>query len=127
MLPVVQAALMAQHDSKSPAIIVAASAVFSLVCDVVLIAGCGWGLTGAALATVAAQYISLAACLYVCYQPGSLRPIWPWQEVRLQHLYSCARVQRLKPFRASSAPPWPPSHSTSCWQRDFVCGISWAA
>lgn len=68
---------MAQHDSRNPAIIVTASAAFSLAADVILVAFMGKGLPGAAFATVVAQYLSLGALLWVCYQPGSLRPTWP--------------------------------------------------
>jgi hypothetical protein len=73
----VQAALMAQHDSRSPALIVTASAAFSLAGDIVLVTILRQGLAGAAIATVAAQYLSFAALLWVCCQPGSLRPVWP--------------------------------------------------
>ena len=68
---------MAQHDSRNPAVIVTASAAFSLAADVILVAFMGKGLPGAAFATVVAQYLSLGALLWVCYQPGSLRPRWP--------------------------------------------------
>ena len=69
-----QAALMAQEESVAPARIVAASAAFNLVADVALIAGCRLGLAGAAIATVATQYLALGALLYTCYRPGRLRP-----------------------------------------------------
>jgi hypothetical protein len=73
----VQAALMAQGDSRSPAVIVTLSALFNLVADVLFIAVYGWGLAGAAIATVLTQYLSFGALLWVCYQPGRLRPAWP--------------------------------------------------
>lgn len=69
-----QAALLAQQDSRSPSVVVALAALFNLVADVALIVGCGLGLTGAAIATVATQYLSLAALAYVCCQPQRLSP-----------------------------------------------------
>lgn len=69
-----QAALLAQRDSRSPGIVVALTAAFNLVADIALIVGAGLGLTGAAIATVATQYLSLAALAWVCSQPGRLSP-----------------------------------------------------
>ena len=69
-----QAALLAQRDSRSPGIVVALTAAFNLVADIALIVGAGLGLTGAAVATVATQYLSLAALAWVSSQPGRLSP-----------------------------------------------------
>eukprot|EP00892_Ulva_mutabilis_P012649 jgi/Ulvmu1/9757/UM055_0097.1 len=71
---VCSAALLAQHDSRSPSLVVAMAATFNLVADVALIVGFGLGLTGAAVATVATQYLSLAVLAYVCSQPQRLSP-----------------------------------------------------
>ena len=72
-----QASLLAQHDNRSPCIIVAASSVFSLICDVTLIVYFRMGLTGAAASTVATQYLGLAALVHACMLPGRLMPTIP--------------------------------------------------
>ena len=72
-----QASLLAQHDTRSPCVIVAASSVFSLLCDVTLIVYFRLGLTGAAASTVVTQNLGLAALIHACMLPGRLMPTIP--------------------------------------------------
>lgn len=89
-----QASLLAQHDNRSPCIIVAASSVFSLICDVTLIVYFRMGLTGAAASTVATQYLGLAALVHACMLPGRLMPTIP--EFRLPR-FSVPDVPKMIP------------------------------
>lgn len=89
-----QASLLAQHDNRSPCIIVAASSVFSLICDVTLIVYFRLGLTGAAASTVVTQYLGLAAFIHASMLPGRLMPTIP--EVRLPQM-SVPKVPKMIP------------------------------
>lgn len=55
---VLQAALLGAKDSATPLIAIAYSTVANVILDVTFVAGFGWGLSGAALATLAAQWLS---------------------------------------------------------------------
>jgi hypothetical protein len=117
-----QAALMAQHDSRSPALIVTASAAFSFAADVVLVTILHQGLAGAAVATVVAQYLSFAALLWVCFQPGSLRPLWPAAARKLaDHAAAAGRGGRkgILTFRATI------SKLPAAGLAAFHCGGTW--
>ncbi|KAG2450191.1 hypothetical protein HYH02_000293 [Chlamydomonas schloesseri] len=80
---VAQSGLLAQQDSLTPAITVAVSVLVSLVGSVVFVAGLGWGLAGAAITTVACQYVGAAALLFALSKRGKLRIRWhlPRREV----------------------------------------------
>ena len=56
---VLQGALLADKDSKTPFCAVAAALTINVVLDYVLIKHAGWGLSGAAIATVLAQFVQL--------------------------------------------------------------------
>lgn len=56
---VLQGALLADKDSKTPFCAVAAALTINVVLDYVLIKHAGWGLGGAAIATVVAQFVQL--------------------------------------------------------------------
>ncbi|GFR41089.1 hypothetical protein Agub_g1730, partial [Astrephomene gubernaculifera] len=70
---VAQSGLLAQQDSTTPAITVAASVLLSLLGSVVFVAGLGWGLAGAAGTTVVCQYVGAGALLYALSVRGKLR------------------------------------------------------
>ncbi|PNW85246.1 hypothetical protein CHLRE_03g177750v5 [Chlamydomonas reinhardtii] len=70
---VAQSGLLAQQDSLTPAITVAVSVLVSLVGSVVFVAGLGWGLAGAAITTVACQYVGAIALLFALSKRGKLR------------------------------------------------------
>lgn len=50
-------------DSKTPTYILIAATVINIVLDIVFITALGWGVAGAAIATVAAQSFSFVTCL----------------------------------------------------------------
>jgi len=60
---IMAAILRALGDSKTPLIFLIVSALLNIALDLLLIAGFGMGVEGAALATVVAQTLSAAACL----------------------------------------------------------------
>lgn len=60
---VMAAILRALGDSKTPLIFLIVSTLLNIALDLLLIAGFGMGVEGAALATVSSQTISAAACL----------------------------------------------------------------
>ncbi|KXZ56871.1 hypothetical protein GPECTOR_1g786 [Gonium pectorale] len=70
---VAQSGLLAQQDSATPALTVGASVLVSLIGSVLFVAGLGWGLAGAALTTVACQYVGAGALLYALSVRGKLR------------------------------------------------------
>ncbi|GLC44353.1 hypothetical protein PLESTB_000478600 [Pleodorina starrii] len=70
---VAQSGLLAQQDSVTPALTVAVAVGLSLAGSVLFVAGLGWGLVGAALTTVACQYVGAAALLYGLSVRGKLR------------------------------------------------------
>lgn len=55
---VLQAALLGAKDSITPLISIGYATVTNVVLDLLLVAGLGWGLRGAALATLVAQWLS---------------------------------------------------------------------
>lgn len=57
--------LRAVGDSKRPLIFLIASSVVNVVLDVVCIIGLGWGIAGAAYATVVAEAVAMALVLFV--------------------------------------------------------------
>ncbi|KAL6758381.1 hypothetical protein V8C86DRAFT_2598176 [Haematococcus lacustris] len=74
---VAQSGLLAQHDSLTPCISVLLAAAVSLAGNVVFVAGQGWGLTGAAVTTVATQYVAAGALMWSLQRSSSqLRPAW---------------------------------------------------
>ena len=73
MVQVAQSGLLAQQDSLTPAITVAVSVLVSLVGSVVFVAGLGWGLAGAAITTVACQYVGAIALLFALSKRGKVR------------------------------------------------------
>ncbi|GFH17974.1 multidrug and toxic compound extrusion protein [Haematococcus lacustris] len=63
--------LLAQHDSLTPCISVLLAAAVSLAGNVVFVAGQGWGLTGAAVTTVATQYVAAGALMWSLQRSSS--------------------------------------------------------
>lgn len=62
----VSAVLRGMGDSRRPFVFVAVASVVNIVLDLVMVAGLGWGPTGAALATILGQAISfLCAWIYL--------------------------------------------------------------
>lgn len=59
---ILAAALRSVGDSRSPVRILAAASVFNALLDVLFVAVFGWGVSGAAAATVIAQALSAALC-----------------------------------------------------------------
>ena len=53
------AALRGLGDSKNPLLFVVAACIFNIIGDLILVAGCGMGAAGAAIATVASQALSM--------------------------------------------------------------------
>jgi hypothetical protein len=70
---VAQSGLLAQQDSRTPALTVLLSVLVSLLGTVVLVAGLGWGLAGAAITTTITQYVGAAALLYALSIRGKVR------------------------------------------------------
>ncbi|GFH23247.1 multidrug and toxic compound extrusion protein [Haematococcus lacustris] len=68
---VAQSGLLAQHDSLTPCISVLLAAAVSLAGNVVFVAGQGWGLTGAAVTTVATQYVAAGALMWSLQRSSS--------------------------------------------------------
>lgn len=60
---VISAILRALGDSRTPLIFLIVSAILNIMLDILLIALCGMGVEGAALATVISQVVSAALCL----------------------------------------------------------------
>ena len=58
-----QSGLLAQRDSLTPLLCVAAQCALNVTGDVVLIGRCGWGLAGAAWATALSQWAAVAGLL----------------------------------------------------------------
>lgn len=78
---VVQAGLLAQQDSTTPAVTVLVSVVVNVIANVIAIGWLGLGLFGAAITTVLTQLVGTAVLLYVAYtrselQPGVCIPSW---------------------------------------------------
>ena len=71
------AALRAIGDSKTPIVCVAVSAVLNGALDFVLVAVCGLGMTGAAVATVAAQAVACVLCVGFVYLRSPLVAVHP--------------------------------------------------
>lgn len=71
------ATLRAVGDSKTPIICVAISAIFNGILDFILVAVLKLGMTGAALATVAAQMISCLLCMGYVYWKEPLIAVKP--------------------------------------------------
>ena len=72
---VAQAGLLGQRDSKTPFKIVLISILVSIVGDVWLIGGMGWGVQGAAGTTVAAQFLSALLLLHALQRSRVPPPI----------------------------------------------------
>lgn len=71
------ATLRAVGDSKTPILCVAVSAVFNGILDFVLVALCKLGMTGAGIATVAAQAVSCLLCVGYIYLREPLIAVRP--------------------------------------------------
>ncbi len=69
-----QAALIAQKDAVRPLLGVLAACVLNMVGDVVLITQLGWGLVGAAVATLASQTLHAIVLVYLLKDQGEVRP-----------------------------------------------------
>lgn len=61
---IVSAVLRGMGDSKHPFIFISMAAIMNLVLDIILVAFCGMGAAGAALATVVSQATSFLACVF---------------------------------------------------------------
>lgn len=61
-------------DSTTPLKAVTIASVCNIVLDILLVAGLGWGIRGAAVATVLAQIISVGYCLWALRNEAVLRP-----------------------------------------------------
>lgn len=68
------AALRALGDGKSPLYAMVVAALMNIGLDYLFVAGFGWGVGGAALATVLAQLFSLLFCLYRLAKLSFIRP-----------------------------------------------------
>ena len=71
------ATLRAVGDSKTPIVCVAISAVINGILDFILVALFHWGMTGAAVATVASQAISCVLCIGYVYVREPLIAVRP--------------------------------------------------
>ena len=69
----VQAALIAQKDAVRPLIGVIAACAMNVAGDVVLITQLGWGLVGAAIATLASQSIHALVLVLLLHRRGEVR------------------------------------------------------
>ena len=67
---VLSAVLRSVGDSKTPLLTVAVACAVNIAGDLILVAGFGMGAAGAAIATVAAQGVSVACALYVLKRRG---------------------------------------------------------
>jgi len=67
---VAQASFLACKSPAQPLLAVGASGVVNLIADVVLVCGLGWGIGGAAAATVASQAVVAAALVYLLLKQG---------------------------------------------------------
>ena len=67
---VLSAVLRSVGDSKTPLLTVAVACAVNIAGDLILVAGFGMGAAGAAIATVAAQGVSVACALYVLERRG---------------------------------------------------------
>ena len=68
------AALRALGDGKSPLYAMVVAALMNIGMDYLFVAGLGWGVGGAALATVLAQLSSMLFCLYRLSKISFIRP-----------------------------------------------------
>lgn len=75
-------------DSKTPLLTVAIACVINILGDLLLVAGLGLGAAGAAIATVAAQGISVLCSLYLLKRRG-LPFAFSWRSIRFDGL--CTR------------------------------------
>lgn len=69
-------------DSRRPLIYLIVSSLVNVVLDLLFIAGFGWGVWSAALATVLAQAVSLVLCLRHLSRKGEVFSI-QWRKIRL--------------------------------------------
>lgn len=60
--------LRALGDSKTPLIFLVAAAVLNIVLDLVFVPVFHWGVAGAAIATILAQFLSACSCLFFCFK-----------------------------------------------------------
>lgn len=88
---VLQAALLGAKDSLTPLAAIGYATVINVVLDLVLVTKLGWGLAGAALATLTAQVISTLvlicqARMKLCPQDGlGLLPYWVERLIHRKH------------------------------------------
>ena len=57
--------MRALGDSKSPLYILLFSTVLNIVLDILFVAGFGWGIAGAAIATIISQALAMVFCIWV--------------------------------------------------------------
>ncbi len=84
LMNILNTALMAMGDSRTPLIALAVSSVVNIVLDIVLIAWTPMGVEGAALATVLSQAAAAVPCYLALRRAGNalpkachFRPAWP--------------------------------------------------
>lgn len=63
--------LLAQQDSLTPCISVMLAVAVSLIANLIFVAWLGWGLRGAAMTTVATQYVGAGALLWAVTRGAS--------------------------------------------------------
>ena len=68
-----QGALLAQKDTASPAIAIGSACLVNTVLDIILIGGMGFGVAGAAWATLFAQLMECAATVWALFKRGKVR------------------------------------------------------
>lgn len=67
--------LRALGDSKTPLIFLAISAILNIILDLVFICVCGWGVAGAAFATILSQWVSgIGLTIFTLHAFPELRP-----------------------------------------------------
>lgn len=79
---ILSASLRSVGDSRTPVIFLALSSVLNGCLDAVFVAGFGWGVSGAGLATVIAQAVSALLCAVYMYRKVPLLRI-PLREMRM--------------------------------------------
>ncbi|MDL2210545.1 MATE family efflux transporter [Desulfovibrio sp. OttesenSCG-928-O18] len=86
--------ILALGDSRTPLLFLVIACILNIILDFVFILGCGWGIVGAARATVVAQSTSVALCVayIVKKQPALLLRGKDWLHVTLGDIYRSVRI-----------------------------------